>query len=60
MLRNDSQNEISAAVEARREYGRQWRAKNKDRVREYNKNYWARVAAQKKREVAADAEKNSV
>lgn len=59
-MRNDSQNEIGAAVIARREYGRQWRAKNKDRVREYNKNYWARVAAQKEREGATDAKTDSV
>ena len=28
----------------RREYYRQWRAKNKDRVREYNARYWAKRA----------------
>ena len=26
----------------RREYYRQWRAKNKDRIREYNARYWAK------------------
>ena len=28
----------------RRVYYRQWRAKNKDRVREYNARYWAKRA----------------
>lgn len=27
---------------ARREYYKQWRAKNKDKISEYNKNYWKR------------------
>lgn len=33
-----------AAVEARKEYYRQWRAKNRERVKEYNRSYWARKA----------------
>lgn len=33
-----------AAKEARRAYHKAWRAKNKDRVREYNANYWAKRA----------------
>lgn len=33
------------AVEERREYYRQWRAKNKDKVRENNRRYWERRAA---------------
>lgn len=32
------------AIEARREYQRQWRAANKDKVRENNKRYWEKVA----------------
>lgn len=34
----------SAAAEARRAYYKAWRAKNKDRVRDYNANYWAKRA----------------
>ncbi|HJD20978.1 MAG TPA: hypothetical protein H9915_04070 [Candidatus Gemmiger faecigallinarum] len=30
--------------ELRREYMRNWRAKNRDRVREYNARYWAKRA----------------
>lgn len=30
----------STAREAYNEYMRNWRAKNKDRVKEYNKKYW--------------------
>ena len=33
------------AKEERREYFRQWRAKNKDKVRENNRRYWERRAA---------------
>lgn len=34
-------------LEERREYFRQWRAKNKDKVRESNRRYWERRAAKK-------------
>ena len=34
----------SAAAEARRAYYKAWRAKNKDRVHEYNARYWAKRA----------------
>ena len=30
--------------EAQRDYHRQWRAKNKDKVKQYNKNYWIKKA----------------
>ena len=33
------------AREERREYFRQWRAKNKDKVRESNRRYWERRPA---------------
>lgn len=42
------------AAEERREYYRQWRAKNKDKVRENNRKYWERKAAKK-----AEAEKEA-
>lgn len=35
---------------ARAAYCREWRAKNKDRVADYNRRYWAKVAAQRKEE----------
>lgn len=40
------------AREERREYFRQWRAKNPDKVRENNRRYWERRAARR-----AEAEK---
>ena len=38
--------------EARREYYRQWRAKNKDKTREYAARYWANRAERMAREQA--------
>lgn len=43
------------AREERREYFRQWRAKNRDKVRENNRLYWERRAA-KKAETAREQE----
>lgn len=34
----------NAGTQNRREYYRQWRANNKDRIREYNARYWAKRA----------------
>ena len=34
-----------AAKEARRQYGREWRKKNPEKVREYNDRYWLKKAA---------------
>ena len=31
-------------TEARREYYRKWRAKNRDKIHTYNKNYWIKRA----------------
>lgn len=39
--------EERAAVEARREYQRQWRAANRDRVRVHNERYWKKKGAEK-------------
>lgn len=47
-------------IEARklqREYLREWRRKNPDRVKEYNSNYWKKKAEQKKQE-AGDAQQH--
>ena len=39
----------------RREYMREWRRKNKDKVKEYNRRYWERKAAdQEGKEVKAN------
>lgn len=35
---------VDRAIQARRAYQKKWRAKNKDRVREYNRRYWERRA----------------
>ena len=43
------------AAEERREYFRQWRAKNKDKVRENNRKYWERRAAKKAAETEQEA-----
>ena len=34
-----------AGRQARNAYAREWRAKNRDKVRQYNADYWARKAA---------------
>ena len=35
------------AAEMRREYFKQWRALNKDKVRQHNQNYWKKKALEK-------------
>lgn len=37
------------ALEARREYYRDWRAANKDKVKQYNRSYWERKAQERKK-----------
>lgn len=36
-----------AIREAQREYFREWRKKNKDKVRQHNRNYWEKKARQR-------------
>ena len=36
---------VNQVREARNAYAREWRAKNRDKVRQYNADYWARKAA---------------
>ena len=43
-------------VRNRREYYRQWRANNKERVREYNVRYWAKRAERMMQEQTAGKE----
>ncbi|MBO6229822.1 MAG: hypothetical protein J6O50_04580 [Ruminiclostridium sp.] len=35
-----------AVIEARRQYQKEWRAANKDKVREHNRKFWEKRAAQ--------------
>lgn len=44
--------EERAAIEARREYQRQWRAANRDRVRVHNERYWKKKGAANKTKTA--------
>ncbi|MGI6695949.1 MAG: hypothetical protein ACOX6O_06910 [Christensenellales bacterium] len=44
------------ARKARNAYLRAWRARNRDRVKAYNENYWRRKAAKLERE----SSKNSI
>ena len=43
----------NVGTQNRREYYRQWRANNKDRIREYNARYWAKRAERMARERTA-------
>ena len=36
--------------EVKRAYQRAWRARNRERVKEYNRRYWLRVAEKQQRE----------
>ena len=38
--------EERSSIEARRAYQREWRSKNKDKVREHNRRFWAKKAAE--------------
>lgn len=38
------------AKESRRAYYKAWRAKNKDRIRDYNARYWAKRAERENKE----------
>ena len=39
--------EKELALEARREYYREWRKNNKEKIAEYNRNYWLKKAKEK-------------
>ena len=39
------------ALKIKREYFRNWRKKNRDKVRKYNAEYWQKKALQKKSDV---------
>lgn len=44
-LRKADHKAMDAAKQARNAYAREWRARNPDKVRKYNMNYWERKAA---------------
>ena len=46
----------SEAVEARREYMREWKRNNPDKVRESNRKYWEKYALRKRTKSAAGQE----
>lgn len=43
---NSLSSEERAAIKARREYQRKWRAANKDRVKENNRRFWLKKAGE--------------
>lgn len=45
------------ALAAQREYAREWRRRNPDKVREHNRRYWVRRAEKAQRQAEQDAEK---
>ena len=47
----------SAAKEARRAYLKEWRSKNKDRVRDYNARDWAKRAERENDEASRKEKK---
>lgn len=47
------------AIAARRDYYRRWRKENRDKVRQYNANYWQRKAEQAARERKDHAQSDS-
>ena len=42
--------EEKKVVEARREYQRNWKAANKDKVKEHNRRFYEKLANQKKKQ----------
>lgn len=45
------------ALEKRREYQRNWRAKNRDKVKMYNETYWKNQVKEEIREIEASRNK---
>lgn len=40
--------------EARNAYAREWRAKNRDKIKQYNRNYWLKKAEKNEQEVTKE------
>ena len=53
-INNQRMNAKEAGRQARNAYAREWRAKNRDKVRQYNETYWARKAANNGEEITAE------
>lgn len=54
------ENLTDRGIEARREYYRNWRAKNKDKIRENNRRYWekrARIEDESRKETSNATDK---
>ena len=49
-----------AAAEERREYYRQWRKENRDKIKKYNANYWQRRAEKKAKNQEEDNGKTCI
>ena len=45
---------VNQARAARNAYARAWRARNRDKVKQYNQNYWIKKAAQNVEPAAAE------
>ena len=61
MSKSDQNNKEKLASEMRRDYLRDWRRKNPDKVRQYNRKYWLNKVEQRSNEselrgVFSDAE----
>ena len=52
-----TEEQLELAREAKNRYQREWRARNRDRVRESNLRYWAKSAAAEKED--ADGSENA-
>lgn len=52
MIRDEIVNNLTSEEVAavRRKYYKEWRAKNKDKVKQHNENYWTKKALQLKEE----------
>lgn len=48
------------AAQARKEYFREWRSKNKEKVKQHNANFWAKRAQQIAAEIVVDNSENAV
>ncbi len=46
------------AAELRREYHKQWRAKHKDKVKEYNRRFWEKRAEKQRNDTDKAAQDN--
>lgn len=55
-----TEKKMLTADEAKRAYQRAWRARNRARVKEYNRRYWLRVAERLEQEQAGSENKREV